>query len=150
MWPKKDKPKILIVEDNESNHPLFRESFEQAGFDVIISQNADGEFAEDVAALKPDIISMDIMIGKLGVAIQRDGLQTIQLLKSRKETKHIPIIVMSSLYEEGKVRQAKALGAADFVNLQGHAITRVPDIFKKYLTHPDQYHPTHPIFREMK
>ena len=145
---KNNSKKILIVEDDLSNHPLFRKAFENSGFQVVISQNADGEFASDVSEVAPDIISMDLMIGKPDVVLLRDGFDAIELLKGDERTKHIPIIVMTNFFEISKVERAKALGAADYVSLQGNSITEIPDIFTAYLKDPKHYNPTHPVFRD--
>lgn len=143
-------PKILIIEDNEHNHKLYRDVFEKKGFDVTIKQHADGEFAEDVAALAPDIISMDLMIGLSGVPAERDGFQAIEVLKADLRTHEIPIFVMTSFFAEEKVRQAKELGAVDFISVPGQTFTRIPDYFLSYLEKPEKYEPIHPFFRDTK
>ena len=103
----KHKPKILIVEDDLNMHPLYTKAFEESGFEVVIFQTADGFFPEDVYNQKPDIISMDLMIGKEGEETERDGFDAIEVLKSDSRTYEIPIIVLSNFYEENRVRRAK-------------------------------------------
>lgn len=141
------QPRILIVEDDPNNHPLYREVFERAGFHVLVSDNADGDFTNAVTTYAPDIISMDLMMGKQGVATLRDGFAAIELLKSTAATKNIPVIVVTNFFEEEKVRRAKALGAVDFINVPGQTILRLPEPFQKYLDHPRRYIPVHPLFR---
>lgn len=141
------KSKILIIEDNKYNHDLFRDAFEEHGFEVVIQPNADGFFAETVSEIKPDIISMDLMIGNDGSAAERDGLEAISLLKQDLRTHTIPIIVLSNFFETGKVERAKELGAVDYINLASHAITKIPHFYQQYLEDPKHYRPSHPIFR---
>ena len=141
------KPKILIVEDNKFNHPLYRDAFEQAGFEVVISDDAEGYLPEAVNIVKPDIISMDLMIGKEGMDTERDGFSAIEALKSDLRTHDIPIIVFSSFFEEGKVRRARELGAVDFINSAGMSIREVPKQFLLYLENSKGYKPSHPLFR---
>ena len=76
------KPTILIVEDNEHNHKLYRDVFERGGFEVTLRENADGFLVEEVANLNPDIISMDLMMGKDGAATERDGFDALEQLKA--------------------------------------------------------------------
>ena len=147
MFEKK-KHAILMVEDNNSNHPLFTDAFEAGGFVVTIVPLVDEHFVDDVINAKPDIISMDIMIATAGLEPSHDGLSALTLLKADERTKHIPIIVLTSFFEESKVERAKQEGAVDFINLQGHSITTIPKIFKRYLEDPRHYTPTHPTFRE--
>lgn len=137
-----------MVEDNDSNHPLFIAAFEASGFIVTIVSLVDEHFVEEVARIKPDIISMDIMIATAGMEPSHDGLSSITLLKADERTRDIPVIVLTSFFEESKVERAKQEGAVDFINLQGHSISTIPKIFKHYLEDPKNYNPTHPAFRE--
>ena len=136
-----------MVEDSDSNYPLFTDAFEAGGFSVTIVSLVDEHFVDDVARAQPDIISMDIMIATTGLEPSHDGLAALTLLKADERTKHIPVIVLTSFFEETKVERAKLEGAVDFINLQGHSITTIPKIFKRYLEDPTDYHPTHPTFR---
>lgn len=148
MWKKRaTKPKILIVEDDQYNHPIFRDAFSAAGFEVLISDTAEHNFVEAVAAFAPDIISMDLMIGKSGVTIARDGFDAMDLLRADERTRSIPIIVCSNFMSEEKLQKAKAYGALDFYHLQGQPITQVAARFKDYTERPDHYRPSHPLFR---
>lgn len=146
--PKKHLPKILIIEDNPSNHRLFTEAFEAAGFSVTISPYIDEKFLDDVVGIKPDIISMDIMIAGPGVEVPDAGLVAINTLKADERTRDIPVMVLTNFFEETKVDRAKAEGAVDFINLQGHTMSEIPKIFKRYLEDPKEYLPVHPVFRE--
>jgi len=141
------RPKILIIEDNTSNHPLFRQSFESAGFEVFITDTAEDDFIEAVHGLKPDIISMDIMIGKPNGEVERDGLQAVELLKSDERTKNIPVMMLTNFFTEDKVERAKSLGVADYINLQSRVITQIPEIYLNYLANSELYIPVHPSFR---
>lgn len=142
------KLKILMVEDNEFNHKLYRDTFEKSGFEVTIKQNADGEFAEDVATLAPDIISMDLMIGLGGRPAERDGFQAIEVLRADLRTHEIPIFIMTSFFADEKVARAKELGAVDFISVPGQTFARIPEYFLKYLQNPKKYEPIHTAFRK--
>lgn len=142
----KKLPRILIIEDNESNHPLFKAAFSAKGFDVVISQNGDGDFITDVVAIRPDIISMDLMLGKPNVDLERDGFDILKLLKEDERTTHIPVFILTSFFAEDKVIKARELGAADFISLPGHAMGTIPNFFSEYLKHPKRYKPVNPLF----
>lgn len=144
----KEHPKVFIVEDNTSNHELFTEAFQSAGFQVIVCPYIDEHFLDDVASIQPDIISMDIMIANPeGSDPDHDGLSALTLLKSDERTRDIPVVVLTSFFEESKVLKAQQKGAVDFINLQGHTISTVPGMFKRYLDDPKNYRPVHPIFQ---
>ena len=139
-------PKILIVEDDIHAHELYRNAFDSVGFDVTICSDADGFFAEHVDELKPDIISMDLMIGKGGRPAERDGFEAIRLLKADLRTADIPIIVLSSFFQEEHVKHAKELGAVDYISTSGYEIQKIPMKFLEYLKNPAHYRPLHPVF----
>ncbi len=141
------KPKILIVEDALFNHDLYRDAFEQFGFEVKILENADGPFIETVLEFAPHIISMDIMMGKDGVPTQYDGFDALQLLKGDARTTGIPVFILTNFFEESKVMRAKELGAADFINLAGQGMPKIPEYFFHYLADPEHYEPVHPYFQ---
>lgn len=140
--------KVLIVEDDERTQNLLKEVFEQANFEVVIYQTAEGDFASEVASHSPDIISMDLMIGKVGIEIKRDGFQAIELLKADTRTAHIPVIVLTNFFNDDKVRMAKQVGAVDYINLQGQTISKLPEHYLSYLKSPKQYSPVSKIFAQ--
>ena len=142
------KLKVLIIEDNTNNHELFRDVFTRGGFEVLLRENADGFFIDDVAAFKPDIISMDLMMGKDGEATERDGFDALTQLKGDLRTHEIPVIILTSFFEEGKVRRAKELGAVDFISVPGQSMARIPDHYMRYLRDPKRYQASHPLFRD--
>lgn len=143
----KKVPKVLVVEDELNNHPLFKKAFEKAGFEVLLCQTAEDDFVAAVAQFAPDIISMDLMIGKAGREVHRDGFQAIELLKTDARTKSIPVIVVTNFFQDTKVKFARALGAKDYLNLQGLTMVKIVDKFKQYVTNPKKYQPSNPEFR---
>ena len=142
------KPKIVIVEDNKHNHDLYRDAFQNAGFDVTICKNADDYFADEMSEIKPDIISMDLMLGKDGHPTERDGLSAIQYLKSDLRTHEIPVIMLTHFSEENKVQKAKEFGAVDYIVLSGESISKIPKHYLDYLKDPKKYTSAHPLFRK--
>lgn len=83
-----EKKKILIVDDTESNRLILKELLVKFNLDVIEAIN--GREALLMAKNNhPDIIFMDIRMPVL------DGDQTTKILKSKPETKHIPVIALT-------------------------------------------------------
>lgn len=147
MW-KKQPPKILLVEDNVTNRRLFQEVFTAAGFVVEVTDAAGAGLLHTVKKFTPDIISMDIMMApNQEVGDTWDGFAAITTLQADGETKEIPIVVLTSFFEEGKVLQAKSLGVVDFINLQSQNIQALPQIFLNYLNSPKKYIPVHPLMQ---
>jgi CheY-like chemotaxis protein len=91
---------------------------------------------------------MDLMMGKDGAATERDGFEAIEKLKADLRTAEIPIIVLTSFFEESKVRRAKELGAVDFISVTGQSIQKIPEHYVRYLKDPKHYRASHPIFKD--
>ena len=137
-----------MVEDDPNNRQLFREVFESSDFDMLIINNSDGDFVNSVLGFAPDVISMDLMLGKPGGGeSERDGFEAIELLKNDDRTKDIPVFILTHFFEESKVKKAKEFGVVDFISLQGQSTKNIPEIFLRYLKNPKKYLPTHPLLR---
>lgn len=85
----KPKKLILIVDDSKEIRILVKISLEMAGFEVIEAEN--GKEGVDFAkAFKPDLIISDFAMPVM------NGLEGCKILKTDPDTKHIPIIMLSS------------------------------------------------------
>lgn len=136
------QPRILIIEDDPNNHPLYRQAFEAIGFEVILLSTADGSFIDEVLKINPDIISMDIRIG------DRDGLEASKLLKQDERTKHLPIMILTNFTDREKLTLAKEIGVCDYISLQAHAMSEIPHIFRRYLDDPEHFIASHPFLQD--
>jgi DNA-binding response OmpR family regulator len=80
--------KILVVDDEKDIVEIISIFFEREGYEVVGAQ--DGiEALEKIAAEKPALIIMDIMMPKL------DGHSVNIKLKENPETKDIPVIIIT-------------------------------------------------------
>ena len=111
--------RILCVEDNQDNLFMLQRRLTRAGFEVTITTDG-AEGVEWAKTLLPDLIVMDLSLPGL------NGWEATRLLKSQPETKHIPIVVLSSHFEETSRARAVAAGCdayetkpADFERLVG-------------------------------
>ena len=100
-------PTVLLVEDNEASRDALARRLERRNYRVLLA--ADGEEAVSKARdAKPDLILMDL--GLPGV----DGWTATAQLKTDRDTKHIPIIVLSAHAMPNDRHQALAAGGDDF------------------------------------
>jgi two-component system, cell cycle response regulator DivK len=100
-------PKILLVEDNETNRDLLRRRLERKGHLVITAE--DGEQGYSLAhSEKPDLILMDISLPAM------DGWQVAQLLKTNDSTRHIPIIVLTAHALVSDLAKASETGCSGY------------------------------------
>lgn len=96
---------ILVVEDNPDAISLFRRYLAGTAYRVVAAPSS--RDAYDLAVVeRPAAITLDVMMPG------QDGWEVLQTLKSRVETRDIPVIVCSVLKETDL---AALLGAAAFV-----------------------------------
>lgn len=84
--------KILIVDDDENIHDIIKLIFEEEHYYVKGILNGDDfELEETIADFLPDIILLDIFIGK------HDGRNICNRLKNNAETAAVPVILLSAV-----------------------------------------------------
>ncbi|MCF1709719.1 phosphate regulon transcriptional regulator PhoB [Tabrizicola sp. J26] len=103
-----EQPTVLVVEDEPAQREVLSYNFEAEGFRV--SQAGNGEEAlilvEEVA---PDVIVLDWMLPNVS------GIEVCRRLKSRPETRGVPIIMLSARSEEVDRVRGLETGADDYV-----------------------------------
>jgi two-component system, cell cycle response regulator DivK len=100
--------RILYVEDNEDNVYMLKMRLELTDeFEVLVAE--DGEKGCAMAASEgPDLILMDLEMPVI------DGWEATRRLKSKAETRHIPVIGLSAHALAGEREKALAAGCEDF------------------------------------
>ena len=99
--------KILYVEDNEDNVYVLEERLVRLGFSVLVA--ADGAKGIELArSEQPELIIMDLSLPGM------DGWETTRRLKGQPETRHIPVIALTSHAMVGEREKALAAGCDDF------------------------------------
>ncbi len=103
-----DQPTVLVVEDEPAQREVLSYNLEAEGFRV--SRAEDGEqallLAEEEA---PDIIVLDWMLPNVS------GIEVCRRLKSRPETRAVPVIMLSARAEEVDRVRGLETGADDYV-----------------------------------
>ena len=101
--------KILIADDEPNQLELMAFNLERAGFSAIRAQNGK-EVIELVEENNPDLIILDWMMPKMS------GIEVCRSLRSRSETKLLPIIILSARSEEGDKSLGLDSGADDYIS----------------------------------
>ncbi len=99
------KKKILVTDDDPGVQDIFRIILEKAGYDVVVHDNGNAILENNFES--PNIFLLDKQLS--GV----DGLDICKYLKSKDETRHIPVIMISAT--PGLAPLAKNAGADDFL-----------------------------------
>lgn len=102
------KPTVLVVDDEAAQREVLAYNLEAEGFRVV--RAADGEEAMLLAVEEvPDIVVLDWMMPRLS------GLEVCRRLKTRKETRNVPVIMLSARSEEVDRVRGLETGADDYV-----------------------------------
>ncbi|MCG3175807.1 MAG: Transcriptional regulatory protein ZraR [Candidatus Omnitrophica bacterium] len=103
----KDKPKLMVV-DNEIDICNFVKSFfELRGFKVATALNGD----EAVAKLleeKPDIVMLDVKMRR-----EQEGLEYLPVIKEKLPA--VKVIMVTGVEDHDAVEMATKLGADDYI-----------------------------------
>lgn len=99
---------LLIIEDNPGDVRLLEEAFDELKANVAIHVARDGaEGIEQVAGAarnqedwQPDLILLDLNLPKIS------GHEVLAKIKSNPQTRHIPVIILTSSRAESDVRRA--------------------------------------------
>jgi adenylate cyclase len=84
-----DPPRILVVDDNETNRDILVTRLEAHGYQTL--QAADGEEAlRGVAQHRPDLVLLDVMMPNL------DGVEACRRLKSDRTVAFTPVILVTA------------------------------------------------------
>ncbi|MGB1390906.1 MAG: phosphate regulon transcriptional regulator PhoB [Paracoccaceae bacterium] len=103
-----DQPTVLVVDDEHAQREVLAYNLEAEGFRVARAENGE-EAMIVVDEAMPDIIVLDWMMPILS------GIEVCRRLKSRPETRNIPIIMLSARAEEVDKVRGLETGADDYV-----------------------------------
>jgi CheY-like chemotaxis protein len=100
------RKKILVVDDDKIIVETIVQSLEEDANDYEVISAADGfEAGIQVSHFKPDLIILDIMMPDI------NGYEVCKKIRSKLETRHIKIIVLSAYLDDENYRQMKDCGA---------------------------------------
>ena len=105
----KDKPVILVVDDQPQNIELLEAYLAPQGYEIV--KAASGEEALlKLSGNKIDLILLDIMMPRMS------GLEVLEKVRAGEKTKAIPVIMVTALKEtEDKIKALEA-GCDDFIS----------------------------------
>src|SRR3569832_1189326 len=100
------KPTVLVAEDESALVTLLKYNLEREGYRVLLAQ--DGEEALLIASEeKPDLVLLDWMMPQLS------GIEVCRRLRSRQETRNVPIVMLTARGEETDRIRGRDTGADD-------------------------------------
>jgi DNA-binding NtrC family response regulator len=112
--PAKEAPHLLLVEDNTLEADFLGQELVEQGYTVTWAE--DGESAlEKIRESPPDLVLLDIRLPGL------DGIEVVRRIKAGRQSRYIPVIMVTALTElEERVRGLDA-GADDYITKPFHS-----------------------------
>ncbi|MBV1921920.1 MAG: twitching motility response regulator PilH [Pseudomonadales bacterium] len=101
-------PRVLIVDDSPTETYKFKEILEKHGFEIITAENG----ADGVSVARqelPDVVLMDVVMPGL------NGFQATRQISKNEETKHIPVIIVTTKDQETDKVWGRRQGASDYL-----------------------------------
>ena len=100
--------KVLIVDDSETVRTQVGRALMDAGFEVVGA--GDGmEGLQQAQKSKFSLVLLDINMPRMG------GLELLDRLKAEEQTKHVPVLVLTTEVQESMIDRAKKAGAAGWI-----------------------------------
>lgn len=111
---------LLLVEDNPDDEALTLRALRKNNIanEIIVARDgqealdylfATGAFDGRDINEQPQVILLDLKLPKI------DGLQVLERLRAEPETRHIPVVVLTSSNEERDIIRSYDLGANSYV-----------------------------------
>ena len=102
-----ERPRVLLVDDDEVNLMLTALALRERGFDI--TEAASGERAlQLLAGWLPDMIVLDAMMPGL------DGFDTCHTLRQQPGFENMPVLMLTGLDDDASIARAYQVGATDF------------------------------------
>jgi CheY-like chemotaxis protein len=118
--------KVLIVEDDAIIANIYQRKLQMDGFQVQLA--ADGELAmEMIKSSPPSIVLLDLQLPKA------NGIEVLKFIRSREESKTLPVVVFTNSYLGTLVQSAWKAGANKCLTKAICTPKQVSDVLKATL-----------------
>lgn len=119
----KDRPRILVVDDEESIRLLYKGELEDEGYEVILASSG-GEALELFDKVQPDLVTLDIKMPGM------DGLKVLE--KIRERSVEVPVILCTAY---GEFRRDFTSWASDAYIVKSSNLTELKQKIRELLPH---------------
>jgi PleD family two-component response regulator len=95
---------ILVADDERDIADALRAILQKSGYQVIVAGSG-REALAFAATHRPDLVVLDAMMPEM------NGLETLKQFKMNRQTAHIPVVILTSLYNDEVVSRFWHMGS---------------------------------------
>lgn len=117
---------IVIVEDNPDEAIIVNRAVSKAVPGLSMELKNSGRTALDYllgCAVAPDLVLLDLKMPGM------DGLEVLRLLRAKRATRHLPVVILTSSSLRADIEAAYEAGASGFVT-KSHDLAEFTDDLK--------------------
>jgi CheY-like chemotaxis protein len=100
--------KILVVDDSETTLMIEKWILNNDGYEVTTASDGRDGIAKALQ-LKPDLILMDVLMP------QMNGFEAVKKLRQERETRSVPILMVTSQVQEESMQAGYENGCSDYI-----------------------------------
>ncbi len=104
---------ILLIEDDGFFSHIIKNALEKERMEVIWASNGE-EGIRQARATMPDVIVLDVMMPK------KNGFQVLDELKASDKTRHIPVMMLTSMSAREDIERCLSSGACEYMIKKHH------------------------------
>lgn len=129
--------KILFIEDEKNLVDIYHDAFEAVSIKLLSIDNID-EAILLAEKEKPALILLDLILPvKTGAILnigKEEGFRFLEMMKTNKKIKDIPVVVFTNLDSRVSREKAKALRVKDYIIKANYTPKEAVLLIKKFLT----------------
>lgn len=119
--------KVVVVEDDKILLKALNIELLSDDFEVLSA--SDGKVGlKLIKKEKPDLVLLDLILPTM------HGFDVLKALKEDKDTKKIPVVILSNLGQDSDVQKGMALGAKDYYKKSATDLSELAKKVKKILS----------------
>ena len=118
--------KILVIEDDKFLNKLYSDQLRREGFEVSVAISGEEGLSKALNE-NPDLVILDIVLP------HKNGFDILSEMKLRRQTKNIPVVILTNLEQDTDIKTGLDLGAAGYLIKTDFPITKLGEEVRKYL-----------------
>ena len=120
------KGKILLIEDEKTLSDMYKDKFDEAGYDTDVAFSAE-DAVDYLKKQKPDLILLDMLLPR------KSGIGFLEELKKTTDISGIPIVGFSNYDDPETKKKAFELGVKDYLLKTQYTPQQILEKIKQYL-----------------